>query len=83
MKNSKQGVSVKKPVYTCPLCGKEILGTHIFGVKDFDGDTPELVQTGLSVMSHRCGDVPTVNIFRRGDVPPGFFGTTPRNGYGV
>ena len=83
MWNEKQRVTFKKPVYTCPLCDKEILGYHIFRVKDFDGDTPELVQTGLSVMSHQCGDVPTVNISKCRDVPPGFFGATPRNGYGV
>ena len=58
MGNTKQRVSFKKPVYTCPYCDKEILGDHIFGVKDEGGDVPVLVQTGLSVMSHRCGDVP-------------------------
>lgn len=34
MGSAKQRVSFKKPVYTCSLCGKEILGYHIFKIED-------------------------------------------------
>ena len=41
MGNAKQRVTFKKPVYTCPFCGQEILGDHVFEVKDEGGDVPE------------------------------------------
>lgn len=56
MGNTKQRMSWQKTICACPLCGKPVFAIYVYEVRDDGGDVPVLELTGVSTMSHCCGD---------------------------